>query len=48
MQEATDIIWTCSSVELDELLVPQRGWSLRRFAHFIAEFMIATLLPESC
>jgi AcrR family transcriptional regulator len=45
--EATDILWTCSSVEIYELLVLQRGWSPRRFARFIADFMIASLLPDS-
>lgn len=43
--EATDILWTCSSVELYELLVLKRGWSLRRFAEYVTTFMIATLLP---
>ena len=46
VKEATDVLWTCSSVELYELLVIQRGWSLPRFAQFVAEFMIATLLPN--
>ena len=45
--EATDILWTCSSVEIYELLVLQRGWSQRRFAQFIADFMIASMLPDS-
>jgi hypothetical protein len=45
--EATDILWTCSSVEIYELLVLQRGWTPRRFARFIADFMIASLLPYS-
>jgi AcrR family transcriptional regulator len=44
--EATDILWTCSSVEIYELLVLQRGWSPRRFAQFIANFMITSLLPD--
>lgn len=43
--EATDILWTCSSVEIYELLVLKRGWSLRRFAEYVTTFMIATLLP---
>ena len=47
LSEATDILWTCSSVELYELLVLQRGWSLPRFAQFIAEFMITSLLPSA-
>ena len=47
LSEATDILWTCSSVELYELLVLQRGWSLPRFAQFVAEFMITSLLPSA-
>jgi hypothetical protein len=47
LSEAADILWTCSSVELYELLVLNRGWSLPRFAQFVADFMIATLLPET-
>jgi len=45
--QATDILWTCSSAEIYELLVVERGWSLPRFGRFIAEFMIAALLSES-
>lgn len=44
--QATDVLWTCSSPELYELLVLQRGWSLPRFGRFVAELMIGTLLPE--
>jgi AcrR family transcriptional regulator len=44
LAEATDVLWTCSSVELYELLVLQRGWSRRRFAEFVADFMISSLL----
>jgi hypothetical protein len=47
LAEATDILWTCSSVEIYELLVLKRGWSPRRFAQFIANFMISSLLPDS-
>jgi AcrR family transcriptional regulator len=47
LAEATDVLWTCSSVELYELLVLKRGWPLPRFAEFVADFMIATLLPRS-
>ncbi|MDQ4097015.1 MAG: hypothetical protein M3144_04000, partial [Actinomycetota bacterium] len=45
--EATDILWTCSSVEIYELLVLQRGWSPGRFARFIADFMITSLVSHS-
>jgi len=41
---ATDILYTCSSVELYELLVLQRGWTLPEFALFVADFMICGLL----
>jgi AcrR family transcriptional regulator len=47
LAEATDVLWTCSSVELYDLLVLQRGWSMPRFAGFVADFMIATLLPQA-
>lgn len=43
--QAADVLWTCSSVELYDLLVLQRGWPLRRFATFLADLMIAELLP---
>lgn len=45
VDHATDILWTCSSMEFYELLVMKRGWTTDRFATFIAEYMIATLLP---
>jgi hypothetical protein len=35
-----------SWVKLYELLVLKRGWSLPRFAAFLADFMIAALLPR--
>jgi hypothetical protein len=45
LREATDVLWTCSSVEIYDLLVVQRGWPLSRFARFVADFMITALLP---
>jgi len=47
LPEATDVLWTCSSVELYELLVLRRGWPLTRFAAFVTDLMIAQLLPRS-
>lgn len=44
--EAADILWTCSSAELYELLVLKRDWSPQRFARYVTEFMIASLLPD--
>jgi AcrR family transcriptional regulator len=42
---AGEIMWTYSSPELYELLVLTRGWPLERYGAFIAEAMIAALLP---
>jgi AcrR family transcriptional regulator len=47
LAQATDILWTCTSDELYDLLVTQRGWSLPRFARWLADYMIATLLPPA-
>ena len=47
LAQATDILWTCTSDELYDLLVTQRGWSLPRFARFLADYLIATLLPPA-
>lgn len=47
LREATDVLWTCSSVELYDLLVLRRGWSLPRFAGFVSDLMITALLPAS-
>lgn len=46
LDKATDVLWTCSSVELYELLVLKRDWSAAEFAEFIADFMIAGLLAN--
>jgi AcrR family transcriptional regulator len=43
---ATDVLWTYSSPELYELLVIRRGWSVERYGRFIADAMIAALLPS--
>jgi AcrR family transcriptional regulator len=45
LKAATDILWTYSSPELYELLVLRRRWSTDRYGRFIAEAMIAALLP---
>jgi AcrR family transcriptional regulator len=46
LDEAADVLWTCTSDELYDLLVVQRGWSRPRFATFLADFMITALLPR--
>lgn len=47
LAQATDILWTCTSDELYDLLVLQRGWSLPRFARFLGDYLIAALLPPA-
>jgi AcrR family transcriptional regulator len=42
---AGEIMWTYSSPELYELLVLTQGWPRKRYSEFIADAMIAALLP---
>ena len=44
VDEATDMLWICSSLEIYELLVVRRGWSMPRFARYVGDFMIRALL----
>jgi AcrR family transcriptional regulator len=43
--EARDVLWTYNSVELYDLLVLQRGWEPKRYGRWIADALIAALLP---
>jgi AcrR family transcriptional regulator len=45
--DAAEIMWAYSSPQLYELLVLGRGWPLRRYGTFIADAMIAALLPAA-
>jgi AcrR family transcriptional regulator len=45
--QAADILWTCSSPELYDLLVLCRGWSPEHYGRFAAQAMIAALLPQN-
>ena len=45
VKHAGEIMWTYSSPQLYELLVVIRRWPVRRYATFIADAMIAALLP---
>jgi len=45
--EAVDLLWTCTSAEVFELLVQRRGWSLRRFERFAGDFLIGALLESA-
>jgi AcrR family transcriptional regulator len=44
-EQAGDVLWTYNAVELYELLVLQRGWDPERYGRWIAEALIAALLP---
>jgi AcrR family transcriptional regulator len=46
VNEARDVLWTYSSPELYELLVLRRGWPLERYGRFVAEGIMAALLPR--
>jgi hypothetical protein len=45
VNEARDVLWTYNSAELYDLLVLHRGWSPKRYGRWIAEALIAALLP---
>jgi len=44
---AGEILWTYSSPEIYELLVLIRCWPLARYGEFIADALIAGLLPPT-
>jgi AcrR family transcriptional regulator len=46
LEQARDVLWTYSSTELYELLVLRRGWPLHRYGRFVADGLIAALLPR--
>ena len=45
VEEARDLLWTCNSPELYELLVLQRGWTPQRYGRWLADTLTAALLP---
>jgi AcrR family transcriptional regulator len=47
VEHAAEVLWTYSSPELYELLVLVRGWPVERYGTFIAEAMVAALLPDT-
>lgn len=42
---ARDVLWTYNSVEMYDLLVIQRGWPPETYARWLADALIANLLP---
>ncbi len=45
VDDARDVLFTYSSPELYDLLVARRRWSLDKYSQFVADAMIAALLP---
>ena len=43
---ATDTVWTLTSPEVFLLLVQDRGWSKKKYAGWLTDTLIRTLLPE--
>jgi AcrR family transcriptional regulator len=44
LDEVRDVLWTCTAVELYELLVAERGWPLDRYADWIGRAITAALV----
>ena len=45
VEEAGDMLWTCNSPEVYELLVVQRGWTPERYGRWVADTLTAALMP---
>jgi AcrR family transcriptional regulator len=43
-RQAGEVMWTYTSPELFEMLVLARGWSVRRYARFVEDALVAALL----
>ena len=44
--QAADIVWATNAAEMYQLLVGQRGWSPRRYEHFLADTWRRLLLAD--
>jgi AcrR family transcriptional regulator len=44
--DVRDILWTFNSVHIYELLVLERGWSVERYGTFVADALVAALVPS--
>jgi len=43
--EAAEVLWTYNSAEVYRLLVVERGWTAERYGRWIADALVAALLP---
>ena len=44
VEHARDVLWTCTAVEVYDLLVHQRGWALTAYADWLESILSASLL----
>jgi TetR/AcrR family transcriptional regulator, regulator of autoinduction and epiphytic fitness len=47
IDQATDALWTLTSIAVFDMLVTTRGWSVERYEAWLAEALTCALLPES-
>ena len=47
VDEVRDVLWTCISVEVYDLLVLQRGWTLTAYADWMARTLISSIVGRS-
>lgn len=45
--DARDILWTCSSPELYDLLIDRRSWTIAKYRRFVTDMMTNMLVPLS-
>lgn len=45
VERVRDVLWTCISVEVYDLLVLQRGWTLDAYADWMAGTLVASIAP---
>lgn len=46
VEEARDVLWTSISVEVYDLFVHQRGWSVAAYADWLARTLVAALVAD--
>ena len=46
VDEVRDLLWTCNSVEVYDLLVLQRGWTLAAYADWMARTLVVSIAGE--
>lgn len=47
VDEARDVLWTLNSHDVYDKLVTQRGWTPKRYQHWLTDTLTSTLLPRN-